>query len=69
MHAVEAQKPWKGTGMEGWVAHWYPRTRRNDTEDFRREAVAAARRLRTAPSLCGSPGSVREYELLCGREH
>jgi len=46
MHAVEAQKPWKGTGMEGWVAHWYTRARRNDMEDFRREAVAAARRLR-----------------------
>jgi ubiquinone/menaquinone biosynthesis C-methylase UbiE len=33
--------------MEGWVAHWYTRTRRNDMEDFRSEAAAAARRLRS----------------------
>ena len=51
MHAVEAQKPWKGTGMEGWVAHWYTRTRRNDMQDFRREAVAAARRLRSGSDV------------------
>ena len=40
------QKAWKGTGMEGWVARWYARTRRNDMEDFRREAKAVAERLR-----------------------
>jgi ubiquinone/menaquinone biosynthesis C-methylase UbiE len=51
MHAVEAQKPWKGTGMEGWVAHWYTRTRRNDMEDFRQEAAAAARRLRSGSDV------------------
>ena len=39
------QKAWKGTGMEGWVARWYARTRRNDMEDFRREAKAVAERL------------------------
>jgi ubiquinone/menaquinone biosynthesis C-methylase UbiE len=37
MHAVD-QKPYKGTGMEGWLARWYARTRRNDMEDFRRQA-------------------------------
>jgi ubiquinone/menaquinone biosynthesis C-methylase UbiE len=37
--------------MEGWVAHWYTRTRRNDMEDFRREAAAAARRLRSGSEV------------------
>jgi len=37
MHTVD-QKPYKGTGMEGWLARWYARTRRNDMEDFRRQA-------------------------------
>jgi ubiquinone/menaquinone biosynthesis C-methylase UbiE len=36
------QKPWKGKGMEGWVARWYARTRRKDMGDFRREAKAVA---------------------------
>jgi ubiquinone/menaquinone biosynthesis C-methylase UbiE len=40
-----ATKPYKGKGMEGWLARWYARTRRNDMEDFRREAKAAAARL------------------------
>ncbi|HTV54130.1 MAG TPA: class I SAM-dependent methyltransferase [Terriglobia bacterium] len=40
------QKPWKGAGMEGWVARWYTRTRRNDMEDFRRQAKNLAARLR-----------------------
>jgi ubiquinone/menaquinone biosynthesis C-methylase UbiE len=35
--------------MEGWVARWYARTRRNDLEDFRREARVAAEHL---PSGC-----------------
>jgi hypothetical protein len=39
-----ATKPYKGKGMEGWLARWYARTRRNDMEDFRREAKAAAER-------------------------
>ena len=38
-------KPWKGMGMEGWVARWYASTRRNDMEDFRRAARDAAHRL------------------------
>lgn len=38
-------KPWKGAGMEGWIARWYASTRRNDMEDFRREAKSAAERL------------------------
>jgi ubiquinone/menaquinone biosynthesis C-methylase UbiE len=40
------QKPWKGIGMEGWTARWYTRTRRNDVEDFRRQAQGVAARLR-----------------------
>ena len=32
--------------MEGWVARWYTRTRRNDLEDFRRQARSVAARLR-----------------------
>jgi ubiquinone/menaquinone biosynthesis C-methylase UbiE len=39
-------KPWKGPGMEGWTARWYTRTRRNDMEDFRRQAKGVAARLR-----------------------
>jgi ubiquinone/menaquinone biosynthesis C-methylase UbiE len=45
MRAVD-QKAWKGIGMEGWVAQWYARTRRNDMEDFRRAAKAVAEHLR-----------------------
>jgi ubiquinone/menaquinone biosynthesis C-methylase UbiE len=48
MHA-EDQKPYKGAGMEGWVARWYARTRANDLDDFRREARMAAEHL---PSGC-----------------
>lgn len=32
--------------MEGWTARWYTRTRRNDLEDFRRQAQSVAGRLR-----------------------
>jgi ubiquinone/menaquinone biosynthesis C-methylase UbiE len=39
------QKPWKGAGMEGPVARWYNRTRKNDMEDFRREAGRVAQYL------------------------
>ena len=35
---AEDPKAYKGMGMEGWVARWYTRTRRNDLEDFRRQA-------------------------------
>lgn len=46
MHAAE-QRPWKGRGMEGWIARWYARTRQKDIEDFRREAKAVAERLKS----------------------
>jgi ubiquinone/menaquinone biosynthesis C-methylase UbiE len=46
MHAAY-QKAWKGKGMEGTVARWYARTRRNDMEDFRGEAKTIAEHLRT----------------------
>jgi ubiquinone/menaquinone biosynthesis C-methylase UbiE len=39
------QKAWKGMGMEGWVAHWYTRTRRNDMDQFRSEAETVAKQL------------------------
>jgi ubiquinone/menaquinone biosynthesis C-methylase UbiE len=41
------QKAYKGTGMEGWVARWYARTRRNEMEDFRLQARRFAERLRS----------------------
>ena len=40
-----AQKGHKGAGMEGWIARWYTRTRRNDLAAFRREAEAVGKRL------------------------
>lgn len=43
----KAHKAWKGQGMEGRIARWYTRTRRNDMEDFRRQAKAVAERLRS----------------------
>jgi len=48
---VKKQKPQRGAGMEGWVARWYARTRRNDMEDFRRQAQAVAARLPTGSSV------------------
>jgi len=50
MLAVE-QKPWKGKGMEGWMARWYTRTRRNDMEDFRQQARLVASRLRSGSEV------------------
>jgi 2-polyprenyl-3-methyl-5-hydroxy-6-metoxy-1,4-benzoquinol methylase len=44
---VAGAKPYKGSGIEGWVARWYTRTRRNDMADFRREANEVAQHLRT----------------------
>jgi ubiquinone/menaquinone biosynthesis C-methylase UbiE len=38
-------KPWKGMGMEGRIARWYTKTRRNDMQDFRRQAQGVAARL------------------------
>jgi len=45
MQAMD-QKPFKGKGMEGWLARWYTRTRSNDMEDFRRQAKSVAAHLR-----------------------
>jgi ubiquinone/menaquinone biosynthesis C-methylase UbiE len=42
---ASAQKGWKGMGMEGMIARWYARTRRNDANDFRQEAKAVAEQL------------------------
>ncbi|HEX4145609.1 MAG TPA: class I SAM-dependent methyltransferase [Pirellulales bacterium] len=39
------KKPYKGTGMEGWLARWYARTRQNDLDDFRRQAAEVAQRI------------------------
>ena len=45
------QKPFKGTGMEGWMARWYTRTRRNDMEDFRRQARSVAAHLKSGSEV------------------
>lgn len=37
--------------MEGWVARWYTRTRRNDMDDFRRQAQAVAEQLRSGSNV------------------
>jgi ubiquinone/menaquinone biosynthesis C-methylase UbiE len=42
---VTQQRPYKGRGMDGWIARWYARTRSRDMEDFRRQAKAVADRL------------------------
>ena len=39
------RKAYKGAGMEGWVARWYTRTRRNDMAEYRQQAGAIAVRL------------------------
>ena len=41
----------KGTGMEGWIARWYARTRKNDAEDFRKSARSVAERLHSASDV------------------
>jgi ubiquinone/menaquinone biosynthesis C-methylase UbiE len=38
-------KPYKGMGMDGWVARWYTRTRGSDMADFRQQAATVASRL------------------------
>ena len=43
---AETQKAWRGLGMEGWIAHWYTRTRRKDMAEFRRQAKGVAASLR-----------------------
>ena len=50
-------KPWKGMGMEGWVARWYASSRAKDMEDFRRSAkIAAGELLAGARVLEVAPG-------------
>jgi ubiquinone/menaquinone biosynthesis C-methylase UbiE len=41
----QGRKAYKGAGMEGWVARWYTRTRRNDMAEYRRQAEGIAARL------------------------
>ena len=48
---ASAQKGWKGIGMEGMIARWYARTRRNDVDDFRQEAKAVAEHLHGGSSV------------------
>src|SRR5215470_18153558 len=45
------QKAWKVKAMDGWIARWYTRTRRNDMEGFRRDAGAVAERLRSGSDV------------------
>lgn len=47
----DGPKPWKGVGMEGRIARWYTRTRRNDMQDFRRQAQAVAAHLRNGSDV------------------
>jgi len=42
---LASPKPWKGMGMEGWIARWYASSRAKDIEDFRRAAKTAAAEL------------------------
>lgn len=44
-------KGWRGLGMEGRIARWYERTRRNDMEEFRSQAKAVAARLSKGASV------------------
>ncbi len=55
MHKT-AKKPYKGLGMEGWMARWYARTRGNDLEDFRQRARAVAEHLGHGRVLEVAPG-------------
>jgi ubiquinone/menaquinone biosynthesis C-methylase UbiE len=55
MHTAK-QKPYKGVGMEGWMARWYTRTRGHDIADFRRQAQAVAERLGRGTVLEVAPG-------------
>ncbi|HUL33221.1 MAG TPA: class I SAM-dependent methyltransferase [Candidatus Eisenbacteria bacterium] len=49
--STSTAKGYKGTGMDGWTAHWYAKTRRNDMEQFRESARRIAQRLRDGNSL------------------
>jgi ubiquinone/menaquinone biosynthesis C-methylase UbiE len=48
---ANAHKPFKGLGMEGWIARWYARTRGHDVEDFRRQAKKIAEKLRATSDV------------------
>jgi ubiquinone/menaquinone biosynthesis C-methylase UbiE len=43
---TKTSKGYKGMGMEGFVARWYAKGRRNDYEDFRRDAARVAEHLK-----------------------
>ena len=73
MHTT-AKKPYKGTGMEGWLARWYARTRGNDLADFRQQAAAVAGRLprgqrqlppcsKSPPARVSSPSSWQNWAI------
>jgi len=47
----QTQKAFKGPGMEGRTARWYARTRKNEMEDFRRQAAKIAARLRSGSQV------------------
>lgn len=49
--SASQNKPFKGIGMNGWIAQWYARTRSNDMEDFRLRAKAVKERLRPGSNL------------------
>jgi len=49
--SASEHKPFKGSGMNGWVARWYARTRSNDMEDFRLRAKAVKERLKPHSSV------------------
>lgn len=51
MMQTATTKPWKGKGMEGWLARWYTRTRSHDMDDFRRQAKSVAERLRSGADV------------------
>jgi hypothetical protein len=47
-------KPYKGLGMDGFIARWYARTRANDIESFREQARGVAAQL-APPTVPWSP--------------
>jgi len=51
MMQTATTKPWKGKGMEGWMARWYTRTRSHDMDDFRRQAKSVAEHLRSGADV------------------
>jgi ubiquinone/menaquinone biosynthesis C-methylase UbiE len=42
---AEGNKGYKGAGMEGWLARWYAKTRKNDMADFTGQAKSVAGKL------------------------